>query len=162
MVHASYISNGNIYEVVKATVDDIDDDMIFALQGNVEVDEEYKERMKESVQQGLGYRLLKNGVRIGVMYNAVFNEEYTGCSLYCKDDKVGMIILLKSIFEVYDWHKLVLMPHEDGLKYFVSMATTGSIKEYHMRGLPLVISKKEVVDKGRKIFNYLGVEEING
>ena len=157
MVRASYRSNQDIYELVEASEENIRGDLEFATQW-IKIDDEYEDRMKRSVRQGLGFRVLKNGERIGTMYNMVLDGEYIGCSIYCKDDRVGMMVILKSMFEVYDWYKIVVMPHEDGLKYFVSMATSGSIKEYHLRGTPITILQKYVVEKGKRAFKYLGIE----
>lgn len=160
MAVASYKSNEDVYELVRASMEDVEEDMAFALQDVVEVDVEYKSRMEESVRQELGFRVLKNGIRIGVMYNAVIDGEYTGCSIYCKDDRVGMMVILKSMFEVYDWYKIVVMPHEGGLKYFVSMASTASIIKYHAVGTPIEIIKSDIVPLGVKAFKYLGIEEL--
>lgn len=160
MLHASYKSDNDIYEVVQASLDDIDNDIELALADIDTIDDGYRDRMVESVNQKLGYRLLKNGNRIGIMYNAVINGEYVGCSIYCKNDRVGMVILLKSMFEVYDWHKILIMPYGDGLKYFVSMASAGSIKEYHTRKTPLAIIRKDIEPLGKRVFDYLKIKEL--
>lgn len=159
MIHASYKSDGVTYSVVQATESNIKADMEFALQDGVEVDEEYRSRMEESVRQGLAFRITKSGKKIGVMYNAMINGEYTGCSIYCKSDRVGMLILMKAMFEVCDTYKISVMPHnEESMKDFVSMATTNSIVWYHTRGMPLVIMKNDVISKGEKMFKYLDIK----
>lgn len=159
MVVASYKSDGATYSVVQATMSNVKADMEYALQDGVEVDDMYKARMEESVRQGLAYRITKSGKKIGVMYNAVIDGEYVGCSIYCKGDRVGMLVLMKSMFEVYDWHKIKVIPHNDeSMKDFVSMATAGSILKYHEYGMPLVIARKDVVPKGEAMFKYMGIK----
>lgn len=160
MLVASYKSDGKTYSVVKATEANVKADYEFALQDGVEVDEEYINRMYMSVSQGLAFRITRSGKKIGVMYNAVIDGEYVGCSIYCKGDRVGMLVLMKTMFEVYDWHKIMVMPHTNGLKDFISMATSNSIVGFHTRGLPLTIVKKDVVPKGVKMFKYLNIEAL--
>jgi len=158
MIVASYRSNGSKYSLVTVTEGMIDSDMEFALQDGVVVDDAYRNRMVESVKQGLAFRITKSGKRIGVMYNMVVGEEYIGCSIYCKNDPVGMLILMKSMFDVYDSHKIKIMPHEGMIGDFVSMATADSIKQYHALASPLTITKATLVPKGEKMFKYLKIE----
>jgi hypothetical protein len=161
MVVASYKSNGATYSLVQATMSNVTADMVFALQDmSVYTDEdEYRARMEESVRQGLAFRITKSGKKIGVMYNLFENGEYQGAAIYCKGDRVGMMVLMKSMFEVYDWHKILIAPHcTDDVKYYVSMATADSIRSYHSRGTPLVIVKKDIVQRGPELFKYLGIE----
>jgi len=159
MVVASYKSKEATYSLVKAEMKHIVADMGFALQDNVSVNEsEYIERMEESVRQGLAFRITKDGKKIGVMYNLFRDGEYQGAALWCRYDRVGMLILMKSMFDVYDWHKIKVSPHKGGLKYFVSMATSASIKACHENGQPLVIVRKSVTAKGPELFKYLGIK----
>lgn len=162
MVVASYRSDGATYSLVQATAGNIAADMPFALQGitDVYVDEDiYRGRMEESVRQGLAFRVTKSGKKIGVMYNLFENGEYQGAALYCKGDTVGMMILMKSMFEVYNWHKIRVMPHSaEDAKYYVSMATENSIKMYYTVGTPLTIVRSMITVRGPELFKYLGIE----
>lgn len=160
MVHASYKCHGSLYTVER--IDDyltIDSDADRALRDTTGVDiVEYTDRMEDSVNQQLAYRVMKDGLQTAVMYNRVVGYSYEGVSIYCEKDSVAMLILLKSMFEIYPAHKLLVMPYADSLKYFISMATSESIREYHLSGKPLVLVKAELEKNGPKLFTYMQIE----
>lgn len=162
MLHASYVSNGFLYNVEFITeYSAAVVDATYALKDVASpVNTDYLARMYRSIGQRLAYRVTKNGVSIGFAYNIFEEGEYQGCSIHCVGDVVATVLLFKTMFEVSDWHKIKIMPHDGLLKYFVSIATAASIKEYHTKGLPLVVVKKDIVTVGEKAFNYLGIKEV--
>lgn len=123
--------------------------------------DEYSARMHEAIDQGLAYHIQKNtATTVGIMYNRVHEGKYEGSCIYCKNDVAGMVILLKTMFEINDAHKIYVMPYKGSIKYFLSLATEVSIKAYHAKEAPLVIVKSIIVPKGTIAFRYLGIEEL--
>lgn len=162
MLHASYLSNECTYEVV--FIDSYVDalvDAAYALQDvTSDVSVDYLGRMKRSIDQRLAYRIVKDGVGVGFAYNLFEDDEYQGTSIHCVGDPVATVLLFKTMFEIHGGYKIKVMPHKGLLKYFISVATSASIKEYHTKGLPLVIVKKDITVAGEKAFHYLGIKEI--
>lgn len=120
---------------------------------------EYRDNMAESVQQGLAYEIYKNEDRVGFVYNRVEYGEYMGASIYITDT-LAMLIALKTMFEIYDYHKITFVPHEDNLKYFKAMAYGPDIRVYHETGNHLVIRREDLETKGLRLFKYFGIEAL--
>jgi hypothetical protein len=162
MPHASYTSNGDLYCVEKVTDhSEVATDVLMILaDAEIENVDEYSARMHEAIDQGLAYHIKKNGATVGIMYNRVHEGKYEGSCIYCKNDTVGMMILLKTMFEINDAHKIYVMPYKGSIKYFLSLATEASIKAYHVKEAPLVIVKNTIVPKGTRAFRYLEIEEL--
>lgn len=159
MVLASYKNNGHLYTVEPAQSFDIEIDANLAMHntGNMDLSE-YMSRMHDSVDQNLAYHILKDGVQVGMMYNRVTSLGYEGCCIYCVGDVIATMVLLKSMFEVYDTHKILITPFGGSLKYFISMATPDSIREFHLYGTPLTIVRSQLESQGPRLFKYLGIE----
>jgi len=120
----------------------------------------YRDNMVASVYQDMAYCVYKNDVRIGFVYNRVEKYRYFGASIWMKDT-IGMIIAMKTMFEVCDNHKIELVPHEGGMKDFLSMATGTSIRTYHTRNRDaIVFLKEDLAPKGERLFKYFGI--VNG
>ena len=160
MLHASYRSRGSLYTVEQILNNDtILQDVTTATAEYTDIDIATQvSRMKESVKQGLAYHIKKDGNTIGMLYNAVENGMYEGVCVYCKNDTAGMMILMKTMFEIYDSHKITIKPYAGGLKYFVSIATAGSILKYHNGSGDIIIARKRLEEVGPKLFKYLGIE----
>ena len=118
----------------------------------------YRAAMVEAVEQGLAFRVVKDGTRCGFVYSYVEEYRYIGASINLPGDMVSVLLGLKTIFDIQDSHKILILPHDKGLKSFVSMATGKSIRAYHSVGMPLTILRSSIVEKGKKMFKYLGVE----
>ena len=162
MEAVSYICDGSVYRV-EAIVDYnfIEEDIATVIET---IDDmsivEYRKNMEIAVDQGYACSVYKDGDRIGFFYNRSEDLKYIGCSIWLGRDAIGMLLGLKTIFEIGDYHKIVFMPHGDNWKYFKSIALGSSIRGYHLERTPLVILKDDVVQKGKRMFEYYGV--ING
>jgi len=119
----------------------------------------YKKNMVTSLEQGLAFAIFKEDKRIGFVYMLVKDNMYIGVSIHLEKDVTGMLIGLRTIFEIYDAHKIKVTPHPGGLKYFLSMATGSSIRAYHTHGSPLTILREDIYEKGKKMFKYLGLTD---
>jgi len=161
MVHASYICDNNIYTVESVdTYDTIEEDAIKATADVDGIDiKKYMNAMKKSVYQKLAYHIIKNGVVIGLIYNTIMNDKYTGNCVYCKGDIVGAMVLFKTMSEITPYHKMYILPHTGGLKYFLSQATASSIKSYHIHKTPIIICKS-LEEVYAKLFTYLHIEKL--
>jgi len=160
MVHASYTCDGDLYRVEMITdTSMIDADM--ATVGDVidDIDPEvYRDNMVASVYQDMAYCIYKNDVRIGFVYNRVERYRYFGASIWMKDT-IGMIIAMKTMFEVCDNHKIEIVPHEGCIIDYISMASGTSIRTYHCGTRDaIVFLRDELVPKGEKLFKYFGIQ----
>jgi hypothetical protein len=162
MVAASYISDGIEYSVTPIVdYSHIDSDIEVVHDRITDTSLEYYEQnMEDSVDQNLAFSVLKDGTRVGFVYMRMEGYKYIGACVYIHSDAISSIVGLKTIFDMNDSHKVLFTPHENGLKYFKSMATGPSIRAYHATGTPLTIKRDTVYTKGVKIFKYLGV--VNG
>lgn len=162
MVHALYRNNEDIYIVeILEDYSHIDEDATLATTDVQGVDlDEYKSRMRDSVDQRLAYHVKKNGARIGLAYSRMSEIGYEGCSIYCKGDLIATMVLLRTMFEICDYHKIQIYPHEGTIHNFISMVTADSIREYHQLNKPLVIVKKDILQQGEKLFKYLNIEKL--
>lgn len=160
MVHASYRSSTDLYEVrmittqtkINADVDTVRD----VIKDTSIV--KYKEAMKESVRQKLAYAVWKNGERVGFVYNRIEGYRYLGCSINILDH-IAMILAMKTMFEICDKHKIEFAPHTGNLKYFKSMLLGHSIRGWHQGERDsVVVMREDVESKGLKMFKYLGLE----
>lgn len=117
----------------------------------------YKDNMLKAVSQGLAFSVYKNTKRIGFVYNYIEDYKYLGACIWLKNDYIGSLVALKTIFDITDAHKLSFTPHYNGIMYFKSMITGSDIRAFYS-GQPYVsIIKSNVVAKGEKIFKYLGI-----
>jgi hypothetical protein len=161
MAVASYICEGNIYTVT--LIDDtnkIESDMESVKDIISDTDPiEYKANMIESVRQGLAYEIYKNENRVGFVYNKVDGYEYQGCSINILDT-ISMLIALKTMFEIYDSHKISFNPHTTNIRDFKSMAYGPDIRVYYTTKEPLVLRRAMLEEKGLKLFKYLGIEAL--
>ena len=118
----------------------------------------YKANMKLSVDQELAYSIYKDTERVGYVYNYTIDKAYYGASINIQNP-VAMILGLKTMFEIYDSHKISFVPHKNNLKYFKSLALGSSIREYHNYNTPVAILRDALLTKGRKAFFYMKIEE---
>lgn len=158
MDHVSYISEGNIYEVRKVTEyaqADVDLFDVLELVKGTDLDK-YVSRMYESVDQGYAFRVYKNGLKCGFVYSYMKDGKYLGASIKL-NGAVPMVVGLKHVFDICDWHKIEFMPHGD-VSQFKSMLTGSSIRTYNSHGSMVKILRKDVVEAGYKVFRYLNIE----
>lgn len=161
MVHASYKSNTDIYEVRMITTEDmIDTDMRSVSETIQDTDPiVYRENMVESITQSLAYDIWKNGTRVGFVYNRVDGYRYLGCSINIWDH-IGMLLAMKTMFEICDKHKIEFAPHTGNLKWFKSMVQGAKLFEYNNGGTCIPILKRDVEANGVRMFKYLGIEKL--
>jgi hypothetical protein len=161
MAVASYICECNIYTVT--LIDDInkiESDMESVKDVISDTDPiEYKANMIESVRQGLAYEIYKNEDRVGFVYNKVDGNEYQGCSINIIDT-IAMLIALKTMFEIYDNHKISFNPHTTNIRDFKGMAYGPDIRVYYTTKDPLVLRRDILEEKGLKLFKYLGIDTL--
>ena len=119
----------------------------------------YANNMIESVHQGLAYELYKENDRMGFVYNRIEDGNYYGASI-CIDDTICMLIALKTMFELYETHKISFMPHTTNLQCFKAMAYGPDIRMHYSAGNPLIIRRDELEQKGLKLFRYFGIEAL--
>ena len=160
MVYSTYKCKSDLYIVEPVdTYDAIESDYTIATADvNIPNKGEYTSNMRQSIDQKLAYHIVKNGSQIGMLYNVITARGYEGACMYCKNDTIGMLIMFKTIFEIYDYHKIYVTPHTDGLKYFISIATPASIVSYHIKGTPLTILRNVLEVQGAKLFSYFKIE----
>lgn len=162
MVHASYTCKGNTYTVeIISNEDMIDTDIqsVVHLIEGTDIDK-YRTKMVESVEQGLAFAVFKNGERVGFMYNKETHKGYYGCSINIPDN-VALMIAMKTVFELSGKHKIQFTPHgKASLKAFISMAKGHNIRAYHSGSPYITIVKSYIEPKTKKLFPYLGIEEI--
>ena len=71
-----------------------------------------------------------------------------------------MLVALKTMFELYETHKISFMPHKANLQYFKAMAYGPDIRVHYSTRKPLVIRRDELEQKGLKLFKYFGIEAL--
>jgi hypothetical protein len=160
----SYTDGNNTYTVRPITdtiMLDIDAHAALAIVNYDNPIEQYREMMLTSIQQELAYEVWKNNERVGYVYNVVKDDVYTGASINVKGYE-AMAIVMKHMFEIYDSHKIVFHPHSTGIDAFKSMLLGTSIRNMHNGSNEVVILKKDVYEKGCKVFTYLELKEIHG
>ena len=118
----------------------------------------YKENMVKAIEQKLAFSIYRDSTRVGFVYNYVEDFKYIGASIWIHSDMVSMLVGLRTIFEISDAHKLVFVPHKEGIRYFKSMVKGSSIRANYKTGSPLVVLRDVVYNKGFKMFKYLGIE----
>ena len=154
----SYTSDGLTY-IVKPT-DSVDKHYEVVRELVTDTPEEvYKAAMYEAVVQGLAYEVTKEDEYVGHFYGSVVDDTYYGNSLYCEHDAVGMVLVLKHIFEIVGSRLVIkFAPHGiEGLARFISLATGPSIRIWHNSKQYVVVTKKDIYEKGEKMYNYLGI-----
>lgn len=124
-----------------------------------QVSEEYIEAMHDSVMQGLAYTVVKNGERVGFVYNRMKNGEYYGASI-CIWDQVGMFLCMRHMFEICDAHKITFIPHGDNWKYFKSMVHGSKLRMLHNGDNVVTITKENASKEGERLYRYFGIEKI--
>jgi hypothetical protein len=161
MAVASYICESNIYTVILIdNLNKIESDMESVKDVISDTDLiEYKANMVESIRQGLAYEIYKNEDRVGFVYNKVDGYEYQGCSINIVDT-IAMLIALKTMFEIYDSHKISFNPHATNIRDFKGMAYGPDIRAHYTTKNPLVLRREMLEEKGLKLFKYLGIEAL--
>ena len=138
--------------------EDVDTDYNTVTQySTIESPDEYKQKMRVSIEQRLGFSILKNGVKVGFMYNLMNNKRYESCSIYLPDPII-LIVAFKTVFELSTHKKISFIPHKGELHKFSSITTKDSIKRHQLTGGHINVYKHLIYDKGEKIFHYLGIE----
>lgn len=158
MDHVSYTNNGDVYELVKVksyTLADEDSLDVKHLLGDTDF-EEYRVRMYGSVDQGYAFRVLKNGMKKGFVYSYMLDGKLYGASIKL-NGHIPMALGLKHIFDIVDFHKIEFMPHGD-ISHFKSMLTGSSIRTYNSHNSMVKILRRDVVEAGFRVFQYLGIE----
>ena len=162
MVHASYIKDDSWYDIVRIeNVDKIETHFskVESFIGSTS-SEVYKAQMVISVEQGFAYEVLRDGKYCGHIYNKVDGKDYIGCSLFVDNDIVTTVILFKTIFDIHKAVRLKFIPHNvDGLRNFVSIVTGESIRRWHSFGKPVEVRRRAVCHKGKKLYDYLRIQE---
>lgn len=120
--------------------------------------EEYIAAMVDSVEQGLAFEVHTNDVRTGYMYNRVIDNTYVGVSINIKG-ACEMIVMFKTVFELYDAHKLVFGPTSDNIHNFTSLVSLDALRKWNATGR-LSVLKSSVVPRGKRIFKYLGIRKV--
>lgn len=132
------------YEKVRSLVTDTPED-------------EYKEDMYESINQGLAFSVWKNDLRVGCEYNTYRDYRYFGECFYMLG-RIPMIIGLYEAFQIHDNHKIEFAPHEDTLKYFISAAIGHSIRGWHQGERDAIaLVRDDFIPKVELCLQYLGV-----
>ena len=159
MDHASYICDGITYRV--SYIEDtssIDDDIATVIDTIQDTDiDVYRANMVKSVEQHLAYCIYKNDIRVGFIYNRIEGDLYLGASINITDT-IAMLIALKTMFEIYDSHKIQFVPHNRDIRMFKSMAYGPDIRSYYSSDGYLVIRRADIENNGKRLFNYLGIE----
>lgn len=120
----------------------------------------YRKNMEMGVDQGLTYAIFKGNVRVGFVYNRVEKGKYYGSSIFIDKDIIGLLVALRTMFEIVDKKTITFAPHKDNLKYFKSMTTGESIRAYHSGKSTVVILKEKMLEEGVKLFKYFGLERV--
>lgn len=161
MEAVSYTNGSDIYTVKPivgyGTVDADADNALNLVDYDIESIDDYKNAMKDSVDQGLAYDAWKNDERIGYVYNRIVGHLYVGCSIY-STSLISMILLFKTMFEMHDANKIVFQPHGNNISKFRSLILGTSYRLYNNGANTVTILKKDVETKGRAIFKYLGLK----
>lgn len=159
MDHASYTCDGLTYRV--SFIEDtssIDSDIATVIDTVQDTDiDVYRSNMVMSVEQHLAYCIYKNDVRVGFVYNRVENGLYLGSSINITDT-IAMLIALKTMFEIYDYHKIQFVPHNRDIRMFKSMAYGPDIRSYYSSNEYLVIRREDIEKNGLRLFKYLGIQ----
>lgn len=159
---ASYINNADIYTVepiIDTNLINTRIEYIINIGTPIDDIENYKESMIDSVKHGYAIQVKKNDVCTGWFYGDVKDNKYYGRSIYAEDIYSG-ILLFKRIFELYDYHKIQFMPHDvKSMLWFKSLLSIESIKLWYSAKRPVTIMRDIVVNKGMKVFKYLGFKE---
>ena len=160
MVHASYTHNEDIYEVQLIEDISIIADDIASIEQTISVKdkEAYLEAMEDCINQKLAFSVIKNGTRVGFMYNRIHKRQYEGCSIYLPS-KIVMILAFKTVFELCNYGKIRFTPHEGQLNKFKSLTTKDSIRRHKAIGGPINVYKHLIYPIGEKLFYYMRIKE---
>lgn len=157
MDHVSYIDDDSIYEIRKVIspiyADEDVQDVMHLIEGTDIY--KYKDNMYTSIHQGYAFRVYKDGVKKGFVYNYMKDGKYYGGSILLKGTVV-MALGLKHVFDICDYHKIEFQPHGD-IAQFKSMLTGTSIRIHHSTGKPVTILRKDIMEAGYAIFKYLNI-----
>ena len=162
MVPVSYIKGSTRYNVQPITTYEMiehDIGMVLELIEGTSISE-YRYNMEVSVDQGLAYAVFKGTERLGFVYNRVENNKYYGSSIFIHKDVIGLMVALRTMFEIVDYKKIEFAPHKDNLKYFKSMIAGDKIRAYHSGKPTVTITKERMWDEGVRLFKYFGLERV--
>lgn len=162
MVLASYTNKRNLFIVVAVTDPTfVEEDYETVKDLITDTDMElYKQKMYQSVEQGLAYRVYKDNVLTGFVYNIIHNGKYYGASIKVVDIE-STLIALKTMFDIVDYHKIEFLPHTHSLQMFKSMIRGTVIRTFHNRGRgTLSILRSDIVPLGERLFKYFQLEEL--
>jgi len=118
----------------------------------------YKERMFESITTGYAYKIESEGVLLGFMYNLVEIRNGVGTSIWGSGDTISMMLLMKTAFETFPKHKILVDVYERTLGDFKSLAIGSSIRNNHNYNTPISIHIKPLQEKFARLFNMLGIQ----
>lgn len=161
MVHAVYKCNNDIYTIIIISDTSYIDEDISSVSAMI-TDTDlaiYKENMVQSVSQKLAFSVFKNDIRIGFMYNRLDVHVYKGASVRLTDP-IGVLLGMKTVFELLDTHKITFIPHAGGIKNFLSLVYGPDIREYYSGAKDLVVRRVYIEPKGLQMYKYLGIEKI--
>lgn len=159
MAAVSYISRGNTYRIEPITDHEkVDVDFLF-VKANVDgiSEEEYKNHMHDSIEQGYAYELYVNDSSAGFFYNSYEGNMYCSRSVWIDSEIEGVVVMLWHMFKITDAHKIVFAPHSDNLKYFKSLIAGSKIREYNAVGSPVTITRKHFEEVSDKLHKYLDI-----
>jgi len=121
---------------------------------------EYKSRMLKAVgDAGVSYKYKGSDGSFGFMYTYTEVGESSGIavSIYNSGSLVGFVAMLRTMFEEYPKHSIVMQPHNNNIKVCYSLAEGYSIRDWHIHKSPLVIMIDKNTAKFKVLYTRLGL-----
>jgi hypothetical protein len=117
--------------------------------------DEYQNRMQESISQGLAWKGYVDNKLFGFIYNKVEDKIGYGICIYSLfNEPYGFTLLLKEAFTDFPSHKILVTPHKEmPVTYLRSLTTSMSMKRYNWYKEPLAIHIETLYKKFERIYN---------
>lgn len=126
--------------------------------------EEYVGRMLEAIDKGIAYRLVNRHTQecVGAVYiHEVSTFRLYGASMYSNYSVFGFGLLLYAVsIKVPNATNVIIYPHGNNVKYFLSVATSESLRKYNAGQLAYIkINLVELSTKFKRLSEYFGVQQ---